>query len=102
MVSTTQILYKMLKYEKVHERSRHRLKLKDIGYEGLIANLNDVPVSMLLFRCLLEQVLGSGTANMTRTQLHSTYLARGEHSDCVAHVGKETQTLSHLLGHIIH
>ncbi|XP_059585234.1 neurobeachin-like protein 2 isoform X1 [Alligator mississippiensis] len=57
------ILYKMLKYEKVHERSRHRLKLKDIGYEGLIANLNDVPVSMLLFRCLLEQVLGSDSPN---------------------------------------
>ncbi|KAH1176745.1 hypothetical protein KIL84_010447 [Mauremys mutica] len=53
------VLYKMLKYEKAHERSKYRLKLKDVGYQGLISNLNDIPVSMLLFRCLLEQVLGS-------------------------------------------
>lgn len=56
-----QVLYKMLKYEKVPERSKNRLKLKDIGYQGLIACLNDVPSSMLLFRCLSEQVLGAGT-----------------------------------------
>lgn len=53
------VLYKMLKYEKAPERSKHRLKLKDVGYQGLIAYLGDIPVSMLLFRCLLEQVLGS-------------------------------------------
>lgn len=56
-----QVLYKMLKYEKVPERSKSRLKLKDIGYLGLISFLGDVPGSMLLFRCLSEQVLGAGT-----------------------------------------
>uniref|UniRef100_A0A8D0HAD2 Neurobeachin like 2 n=1 Tax=Sphenodon punctatus TaxID=8508 RepID=A0A8D0HAD2_SPHPU len=54
------ILYKLLKYEKASERSKQRLKLKDVGYQGLISYLNDIPVSVLLFRCLLEQVLGSG------------------------------------------
>lgn len=58
-----QILYKMLKYEKVPERCKNRLKLKDIGYQGLIACLSDVPGSMLLFRCLSEQVLGAGTVS---------------------------------------
>ncbi|NXB55189.1 NBEL2 protein, partial [Struthidea cinerea] len=53
------VLYKMLKYEKVPERSKSRLKLKDIGYHGLISHLSDVPGSMLLFRCLSEQVLGA-------------------------------------------
>ncbi|XP_009473635.1 PREDICTED: neurobeachin-like protein 2 [Nipponia nippon] len=53
------VLYKMLKYEKVPERSKNRLKLKDIGYQGLIACLSDIPGSMLLFRCLSEQVLGA-------------------------------------------
>ncbi|XP_069501900.1 neurobeachin-like protein 2 isoform X3 [Ambystoma mexicanum] len=53
------ILYKILKFEKIHERHKHRLKLKDIGYQGLISFLNEVPVSMLLIRCLSEQVLGS-------------------------------------------
>lgn len=51
----------MLKYEKVPERSKSRLKLKDIGYHGLISHLSDIPGSMLLFRCLSEQVLGAGT-----------------------------------------
>ncbi|NWZ85789.1 NBEL2 protein, partial [Poecile atricapillus] len=57
------ILYKMLKYEKVPERSKSRLKLKDIGYHGLISCLSDVPGSMLLFRCLSEQVLGADPPN---------------------------------------
>ncbi|NXI79511.1 NBEL2 protein, partial [Rhipidura dahli] len=53
------VLYKMLKYEKVPERSKSRLKLKDIGYQGLISHLSDIPGSVLLFRCLSEQVLGA-------------------------------------------
>ncbi|XP_061443028.1 LOW QUALITY PROTEIN: neurobeachin-like protein 2 [Rhineura floridana] len=57
------ILYKLLKYEKVNERSKHRLKLKDIGYQGFISYLNDIQVSMLLFRYLWEQVLGSDSPN---------------------------------------
>ncbi|XP_027763570.1 neurobeachin-like protein 2 [Empidonax traillii] len=57
------ILYKMLKYEKVPERSKSRLKLKDIGYHGLISYLSDVPSSTLLFRCLSEQVLGADPPN---------------------------------------
>ncbi|NXT55301.1 NBEL2 protein, partial [Pluvianellus socialis] len=57
------VLYKMLKYEKVPERSKNRLKLKDIGYQGLIACLSDIPGSMLLFRCLSEQVLGADPPN---------------------------------------
>ncbi|NXX85868.1 NBEL2 protein, partial [Urocolius indicus] len=57
------ILYKMLKYEKVPERSKSRLKLKDIGYQGLIACLTDIPGSMLLLRCLSEQVLGADPLN---------------------------------------
>ncbi|XP_007445203.1 neurobeachin-like protein 2, partial [Python bivittatus] len=57
------IMYKLLKYEKVNERSKHRLKLKDIGYHGFISYLNDIPVSILFFRCLLEQVLGADSPN---------------------------------------
>ncbi|XP_010084029.1 PREDICTED: neurobeachin-like protein 2, partial [Pterocles gutturalis] len=57
------ILYKMLKYDKVPERSKNRLKLKDIGYQGLITCLSDIPGSMLLFRCLSEQVLGADPPN---------------------------------------
>lgn len=73
----------MLKYEKVPERSKNRLKLKDIGYQGLIACLNDVPGSMLLFRCLSEQVLGAGTVCPAETRLalttHPKHVPWGQH-----------------------
>uniref|UniRef100_A0A670JUE8 Neurobeachin-like protein 2 n=1 Tax=Podarcis muralis TaxID=64176 RepID=A0A670JUE8_PODMU len=41
------ILYKMLKYEKVNERSKQRLKLKDVGFLGFISG--EEPLSTLLF-----------------------------------------------------
>lgn len=73
----------MLKYEKVPERSKSRLKLKDIGYQGLIACLSDIPGSMLLFRCLSEQVLGAGTMCPTKTRLalstHPKHMPWGHH-----------------------
>ncbi|XP_077792798.1 neurobeachin-like protein 2 [Podarcis muralis] len=56
------ILYKMLKYEKMNERSKQRLKLKDVGFLGFISYLNDIPVSMLI-RYLWEQVIGTDTPN---------------------------------------
>eukprot|EP00061_Rhincodon_typus_P014658 g41825.t1 len=53
------LTYKMLKYDKVHEKCKLRLKLKDIGYQGLTSFLNEFPASMSLIRCLSEQVLCS-------------------------------------------
>ncbi|KAM4688208.1 neurobeachin-like protein 2 [Discoglossus pictus] len=69
------ILYKLLKYEKVHDRTKHRLKLKDIGYQGLISYLSEVPVSMLLIRCLSEQVLGSDLTPNYKDLLSVVYLS---------------------------
>ncbi|XP_066441347.1 neurobeachin-like protein 2 isoform X4 [Eleutherodactylus coqui] len=69
------ILYKLVKYEKVGERLKHRLKLKDIGYQGLISFLSDVPVSMLLIRCLSEQVLGSDITPNYKDLLSVVYLS---------------------------
>ncbi|KAM5156980.1 neurobeachin-like protein 2 isoform 1-T1 [Mantella aurantiaca] len=69
------ILYKLVKYEKVNDRLKYRLKLKDIGYQGLISFLSDVPVSMLLIRCLSEQVLGSDLTPNYRDLLAVVYLS---------------------------
>ncbi|KAM9307763.1 neurobeachin-like protein 2 [Gastrophryne carolinensis] len=69
------VLYKLIKYEKVNERLKHRLKLRDIGYQGLLSFLNDVPVSMLLIRCLSEQVLGSDATPNYRDLLAVVYLS---------------------------
>ncbi|XP_064410109.1 neurobeachin-like protein 2 [Latimeria chalumnae] len=69
------ILYKMLKYDRIHEKSKHRLKLKDTGYQGLVANLNEVPVSLSLFRCLSEQVLGSDQVPNYKDLVSVVYLS---------------------------
>ncbi|XP_072010630.1 neurobeachin-like protein 2 isoform X2 [Engystomops pustulosus] len=69
------VLYKLVKYEKVAERMKHRLKLKDLGYQGLVSFLSDVPVSMLLIRCLSEQVLGSDVTPNYKDLLSVVYLS---------------------------
>ncbi|XP_061144614.1 neurobeachin-like protein 2 isoform X1 [Syngnathus typhle] len=53
------VLYKILKSERVSERNKQRLKLKDFGYLGLVFFLEDIPVTMTTVRCLYEQVLAT-------------------------------------------
>ncbi|XP_047454573.1 neurobeachin-like protein 2 isoform X2 [Mugil cephalus] len=53
------ILYKILKSERVSERNKQRIKLKDFGYLGLVCSLEDIPVTMTTVRCLYEQVLAT-------------------------------------------
>ncbi|XP_029958352.1 neurobeachin-like protein 2 isoform X1 [Salarias fasciatus] len=53
------VLYKILKSERVSERNKQRIKLKDFGYLGLVCFLEDVPVTMTTVRCLYEQVLAT-------------------------------------------
>uniref|UniRef100_A0A671WQ36 Neurobeachin like 2 n=1 Tax=Sparus aurata TaxID=8175 RepID=A0A671WQ36_SPAAU len=56
------VLYKILKSERVSERNKQRIKLKDFGYLGLVCFLEDIPVTMTTVRCLYEQVLATGEA----------------------------------------
>lgn len=60
--SLLQVLYKILKSERVSERNKQRIKLKDFGYLGLVCLLDEVPVTMTTVRCLYEQVLATGNA----------------------------------------
>ncbi|KAM4736367.1 neurobeachin-like protein 2 isoform 1-T1 [Anableps anableps] len=53
------VLYKILKSEKVSERNKQRIKLKDFGYLGLVCFLENMPVTMTTIRCLYEQVLAT-------------------------------------------
>ncbi|XP_073341280.1 neurobeachin-like protein 2 isoform X2 [Pagrus major] len=53
------VLYKILKSERVSERNKQRIKLKDFGYLGLVCFLEDIPVTMTTVRCLYEQVLAT-------------------------------------------
>ncbi|XP_036071922.1 neurobeachin-like protein 2 isoform X9 [Oryzias melastigma] len=53
------VLYKLLKSEKVSERNKQRIKLRDFGYLGLICFLEEIPMTMTTVRCLYEQVLAT-------------------------------------------
>uniref|UniRef100_A0A4W6DRB4 Neurobeachin-like protein 2 n=1 Tax=Lates calcarifer TaxID=8187 RepID=A0A4W6DRB4_LATCA len=53
------VLYKILKSERVSERNKQRIKLRDFGYLGLVCFLEDIPVTMITVRCLYEQVLAT-------------------------------------------
>ncbi|XP_020371025.1 neurobeachin-like protein 2 isoform X1 [Rhincodon typus] len=69
------LTYKMLKYDKVHEKCKLRLKLKDIGYQGLTSFLNEFPASMSLIRCLSEQVLCSDPVPNYKDLIAVVYLS---------------------------
>uniref|UniRef100_A0A672Z3R7 Neurobeachin-like protein 2 n=1 Tax=Sphaeramia orbicularis TaxID=375764 RepID=A0A672Z3R7_9TELE len=56
------VLYKILKSERVSERNKQRIKLKDFGYLGLVCFLEELPVTMTTVRCLYEQVLATGNS----------------------------------------
>uniref|UniRef100_A0A4W4FS48 Neurobeachin-like protein 2 n=1 Tax=Electrophorus electricus TaxID=8005 RepID=A0A4W4FS48_ELEEL len=50
----------LLKSDRVPERNKQRIKLRDSSYLGLVCFLEDVPVTMTVIRCLYEQVLATG------------------------------------------
>ncbi|CAJ0924516.1 unnamed protein product [Ranitomeya imitator] len=51
------ILEQMLNCNKVYEKSKQRIRLREVGYSGLGLLVNDAPVSTLLIKGLLNQVL---------------------------------------------
>ncbi|KAL0985478.1 hypothetical protein UPYG_G00157390 [Umbra pygmaea] len=69
------VLYKILKSERVSERNKHRVKLKDFGYLGLVCSLGDIPVTMTMERCLYEQVLATDATPNFRDLLAVVYLS---------------------------
>ncbi|XP_004541490.1 neurobeachin-like protein 2 isoform X1 [Maylandia zebra] len=63
------VLYKILKSERVSERNKHRIKLRDFGYRGLVCCLDNIPVTMTTVRCLYEQVLATDASPSFRDLL---------------------------------
>lgn len=59
-----QIVEEMLKCTKVYERSKHRMRLREVGYSGLGLLLNESPVPVSLIKNLLNQVLYAGNWEM--------------------------------------
>ncbi|XP_075036253.1 neurobeachin-like protein 1 [Mixophyes fleayi] len=55
------ILELMLNCNKVYEKSKQRIRLREVGYSGLGLLVNDAPVTTLLIKGLLNQVLRADT-----------------------------------------
>ncbi|KAM4626241.1 neurobeachin-like protein 1 [Discoglossus pictus] len=53
------IFEQMLKCNKVYEKSKHRIRLREVGYSGLGLLLNEAPTNNLLIKGLLNQVLSA-------------------------------------------
>lgn len=62
-----QILEEMLKCTKVYERSKHRMRLREVGYSGLGLLLNESAVTVSLIKNLLNQVLYAGNQQVVST-----------------------------------
>ncbi|KAG9337760.1 hypothetical protein JZ751_028258 [Albula glossodonta] len=69
------ILYKVLKSERISERSKQRAKLRDSGYLGLVCFLGDIPITMTTIRCLYEQVIATDPNPNFRDLLAVVYLS---------------------------
>lgn len=50
----------MLRCDRVYEKSKQRLKLREVGYSGLTLLVSDVNITPTLVKCLLSQVLSAG------------------------------------------
>uniref|UniRef100_A0A671LZ86 Neurobeachin-like protein 2 n=1 Tax=Sinocyclocheilus anshuiensis TaxID=1608454 RepID=A0A671LZ86_9TELE len=61
--------------ERIPERSKMRIKLKDSGYLGLVCSFGDVPITMATVRCLYEQVLATDPTPNFRDLLAVAYLS---------------------------
>uniref|UniRef100_A0A8C5N2A9 Neurobeachin like 1 n=1 Tax=Leptobrachium leishanense TaxID=445787 RepID=A0A8C5N2A9_9ANUR len=56
------ILEQMLKCNKVYEKSKQRIRLREVGYSGLGLLLNDAPVTNILIKGLLNQIITADPA----------------------------------------
>ncbi|POI31632.1 hypothetical protein CIB84_004617, partial [Bambusicola thoracicus] len=70
-----QIMEEMLKCTKVYERSKHRMRLREVGYSGLGLLLNESSVTISLIKNLLNQVLYADPAVNYKDLLAVVHLA---------------------------
>uniref|UniRef100_A0A8C9EZH6 Neurobeachin like 1 n=1 Tax=Pavo cristatus TaxID=9049 RepID=A0A8C9EZH6_PAVCR len=69
------IMEEMLKCTKVYERSKHRMRLREVGYSGLGLLLNESSVTVSLIKNLLNQVLHADPAVNYKDLLAVVHLA---------------------------
>ncbi|XP_028924584.1 neurobeachin-like protein 1 isoform X1 [Ornithorhynchus anatinus] len=69
------IVEQMLKCTKVYERSKQRIRLREVGYSGLGLLLNEAPIHISLIKSLLNQVLNTDPVVNFKDLLAIIYLS---------------------------
>ncbi|XP_036425657.1 neurobeachin-like protein 1 isoform X1 [Colossoma macropomum] len=55
------VFERMLKCDRVYEKSKQRLRLREVGYSGLTLLFSDLQITPSLVKCLINQVLHTDT-----------------------------------------
>lgn len=58
--SPAQLFERMLRCDRVYEKNKQRLRLREAGYAGLSLLFSELHITPTLIRCLLNQVLHTG------------------------------------------
>lgn len=62
--SSVQLFERMLRCDRVYERNKQRLRLREAGYTGLSLIFSELQITPTLIRCLLNQILHTGQASL--------------------------------------
>lgn len=76
----------MLKCTNVYERSKQRIRLREVGYSGLGLLLNEAPVNTSLIKSLTNQIINTG---MTLRLIILMYLRDVLHSSIILFDGSQ-------------
>lgn len=57
---SSQLFERMLRCDRVYEKNKQRLRLREAGYAGLSLLFSELHITPTLIRCLLNQVLHTG------------------------------------------
>lgn len=60
LFSALQVFERMLRCDRVYEKNKQRLRLREAGYAGLSLLFSELHITPTLIRCLLNQVLHTG------------------------------------------
>ena len=63
----------MLKCTSVYERSKQRIRLREVGYSGIGLLLNEVPVNVSLIKNLVNQIINAGMTKIGNSDVFKKF-----------------------------
>ncbi|XP_066200989.1 neurobeachin-like protein 1 isoform X3 [Saccopteryx leptura] len=75
------VMEQMLKCTNVYERSKQRIRLREVGYSGLGLLLNEAPVNTCLIKNLINQIINTDSAVNFKDLLSVVYIS---HRTCIS------------------